>query len=165
MNKRYFLGVLLMMFAVTILAGCTGKPRGTGKGTNTDTNTNTAKAGEHNHGATGPHGGLIIEFGDRHAEFEVKHDKQQVNVYILGEDAKTAEPILVEKLSLSIKSPAFEIDLTPMPQAGETGGKASLFTAKHPNFGKEQEFEGDLIEKRAGKDPRRFSFKEEPEKK
>ena len=76
--------------------------------------------------------------------------------------AKDAAPIAVEKLQLSIKEPAFQVDLVADPQASDPKGKCSRFSATHDNFGKEQEFEGSVSGVIDGK-PRSGDFKEEPD--
>jgi hypothetical protein len=116
---------------------------------------------DHSHGH-GPHDGTIFDFGKYHAEFTVNHKTKEATVYILGGDAKTAVPIAVESLTLSIKAPAFQVELKAAPQPGDPMGKASRFTAIHDHFGKEQEFEGTLSGVLDGK-PYAADFKEEPD--
>jgi hypothetical protein len=154
MRKFPLVGVGLLVLAV--FAGCTGQQGGTPR-----SGTSTSK-GDHDHGP-GPHDGTIIEFGKWHGEFTVNHKTQEATVYILEEDAKTAAPILVEKLLLSIKTPQFQAELKAVPQQGDPAGKSSRFVGKHENFGKEQEFEGTLSGVIEGK-PYAGDFKEEEHK-
>src|SRR5262249_30899832 len=91
------------------------------------------------------------------------HKAQEATVYILGGDAKKPAPIAVEKLTLSIKNPQFQLELKAVPQEGDPTGKSSRFTGKHENFGKEQEFEGTLSGVVEGK-PYAGDFKEEEPK-
>jgi hypothetical protein len=140
MKKLHLFGILLMALALAVFTGCNnqqgGRPKDGGK----------AKTGgddDHDHGP-GPHGGTIIEFGQWHGEFDVNHKTKEATVYILGSDAKTAAPIHVEKLLISIKTPQFQLELKAAPQEGDPAGKSSRFVGKHENFGKEQEFEGTL---------------------
>jgi hypothetical protein len=139
MTTRKFLAAYLLT-AGLVVAGC-GQPA-------TTPTQSAAKGGDtkddHEH-EPGPHDGHIIDFAGLHAEFCVDHGKKQVTVYMLdGKHAKTATPVEAAKLELSIKSPAFQVDLFPAPQDGDPKGKASRFVATHDNFGKEQEFEGTI---------------------
>lgn len=115
---------------------------------------------DHDHGA-GPHGGAILEFGKYHGEFTVNHDTKEATVYILSGNLKKAVPIDVPKLLLSIKKPAFQVDLMPSPVESDPKGLCSRFVAKHENFGVKQEFEGTVSGEVAGK-PYAGDFKEKP---
>ena len=106
----------------------------------------------------------LAEFGKWHGEFTVNHKAQEATIYILKGDAKTAAPIPVEKLLLSIKSPQFQTELKAAPQDGDPTGKSSRFVGKHENFGKEQEFEETLSGVVGGK-PYAGDFKEQAEPK
>ena len=112
------------------------------------------------HGA-GPHGGTVIEFGKYHGEFCVDHARKQATVYVLDGSVKNAAPVAAETLSLSVKTPQFQVELKADPQPGDPKGKSSRFVATHENFAKEQEFEGTLSGLIDGK-PYSGDFKEEP---
>ena len=96
----------------------------------------------------GPHKGAIAEWGEEefHAEFTVDSKTKTVKVYILGPDAKNwkAAPIKADKVKLSVKKPAFQLDLKPEKQAGDPEGTASVFVGTHDNFAKEEKYEGTL---------------------
>ena len=167
MNAKLLgLGVLL---AGLLAAGCgkTTDTPATPKADDTKVMPATKKDGgedDHDEHGEGPHGGVIIELGKYHGEFVVDHAKKQATVYILdGKSAKTAAPIAVTKLTLSIKTPQFQADLVAAPQDGDPAGKSSRFVATHDNFGKEQEFEGTVSGVIDGK-PRAGDFKEEEHK-
>jgi hypothetical protein len=98
---------------------------------------------DHDHGP-GPHKGTVIELGKYHGEFTVDHPTKTATVYILDSRVKNAAPVAATKVLLTIKSPAFQVELKASPQDGDPAGKASRFVAVHDNFGKEQEFEGTL---------------------
>jgi hypothetical protein len=119
------------------------------------------KPHDHSHDV-GPHKGTIFDFGKYHAEFTVDHAKQEVVVYILGDDMDTPTPVVAEKLSLTIKEPGFTVELKPSPDAKDPAGKSSRFTGKHEKFGKEQEFAGTVAGVVDGK-PASGDFKEEDE--
>jgi len=104
-----------------------------------------AKGDEHSHGDA-PHGGTIADWGGGayHVEFTVDHDAKSTAVYILGDDAVTAAPVKAEKLLLTINEPAFQVELTPDPQTGETGDAASRFVGQHENLGIVREFAGTI---------------------
>ncbi len=118
-----------------------------------------AKDDDHDHGP-GPHKGTVLELGKYHGEFTVDHPTKTATVYVLDGGVKNAAPIAAGKLGLSIKSPAFQVDMKAMPQEGDPPGKASRFVAVHDNFGKEQEFEGTVNVVIDGK-PYAGDFKEE----
>src|SRR5688572_8775060 len=107
----------------------------------------TAAKAVHGHGA-GPHDGTVADWGGGkyHVEFTVDHGKQETVVYVLGADEKTAAPIKAKdgKLLLSIKQPAFQVELQADPQTGETGGASSRFVGKHEKLGVVQEFAGTI---------------------
>ena len=101
----------------------------------------------HEHGA-GPHGGTITEWGagDYHLEFTVDHDAKESVVYVLGSDAATPSPItaLDGMLLLTIREPAFQVELTASPLEGEAEGTASRFRGSHENLGIVREFAGTI---------------------
>lgn len=108
---------------------------------------------DHAHGdghahAAGPHDGTIVDWGGGkfHVELTVNHDTKEATVYVLDSDEKTAAPILTPdgKLLLTIKDPAFQVDLAASPMDGETGGKASRFVGRHESLGVVQEFSGTI---------------------
>lgn len=109
--------------------------------------------GKEEHASEGPHKGALAEWGNEeyHAEFTVDHKTKSVKVYILGGDAKTAKPIKADKVMLSVKKPAFQVELKPEKQAGDPDGTASAFVGKDERFGVEQEFEGTLSAEFSGK--------------
>lgn len=116
---------------------------------------------DHSHDV-GPHKGTIFDFGKYHAEFTVDHKKQEVTVYILGDDGDTPMPVVADKLDLTIKEPKFTVELKSSPDAKDPAGKTSRFVGKHENFGKEQEFAGTLAGVVDGK-PVSEDFKEADE--
>jgi hypothetical protein len=152
-------GVAALTFGA-LIAGCTQnvKPKGGKSG--------PAEAESHVHGM-GPHGGTIADWGGGkyHIEFTVNHEKQEATVYILGKDEKTPTPIAAKdgKIMLSIKEPAFQVELKAAPQKDDPPGKASAFTGKHEKLGKEQEFAGTVTGEIDGT-PFTGDFKEEEEK-
>ena len=86
---------------------------------------------EHDHEMEGPHGGHIIELGteDHHAELTHDDASQKVAVYILGSDAKTANPIKAESVTINVSEDGqpTQYVLPAVPQAGETDGNTSYF--------------------------------------
>jgi len=128
-----------------IAAGCAESPQA---GPAKD---KAGKKEEHAH--VGPHQGPVAEWGDDeyHAEFTVDHKAQRVTVYILGPDVKKATPIKADKVKLSVKKPAFQVDLKAQKQAGDPEGTASVFTGTDDRFGVEQVFEGTLSAELGGK--------------
>lgn len=157
--KLLGLGVLLVGLSAV---GC-NKPADTPKADDKKGEKAAKKDDDHGDHGEGPHGGTVIELGKYHGEFVVDHGKKTATVYILDGKVKNAEPISAAKLSLSIKQPAFQVDLVAVPQDGDPKGKSSRFVATHDNFGKEQEFEGTVSGEIDGK-PYLGDFKEEEHK-
>jgi hypothetical protein len=100
---------------------------------------------DHVHG-TGPHGGVVFDWGKYHLEFTVSHPKKEVRVYVLDRDEKTPVAIAPKdgRLVLKIKEPSFQIDLKAERQKDDPEGKASCFVGSDERFGKEQEFAGTI---------------------
>ena len=127
----------------------------------------TADHGDHKHAghAAGPHEGTLADWGGGkyHVEFTVDHGKQETAVYILGGDEKTAAPVKAKdgKLLLSISQPAFQVELTAVPQSGDPAGTSSCFVGKHEKLGVVQEFAGTISGEVDGT-PYVADFKEEP---
>jgi hypothetical protein len=153
-------GILLV--GALLLAGC-NQPAAPSKAVGMSTLSVKAptKEHEHEHGP-GPHKGTVFDFGKYHAEFTVDHAKKEVTLYILGDDADTPVPVTADKLDLTIKDPAFTVELKPMPDAKDPKGKCSRFVAKDDRFGKEQEFAGTVAGVIDGK-PTSDKFEEKDE--
>jgi hypothetical protein len=83
---------------------------------------------DHGHAEKGPHGGGLIELGEEeyHAEIVVDHDAHAVSLFVLGKDAKTAEPIAAPEVKITPEGKT-ELVLKAVPQPGEPEGKASKF--------------------------------------
>jgi hypothetical protein len=115
----------------------------------------------HAHGA-GPHDGTAADWGGGkyHVEFTVDHDKKQATVYILGSDEKTATPIDVKSIELSIKDPEMQVTLQASPQEGDPDGKSSRFIGTHEKLGVVQEYAGTMTGV-VGGTPYSGDFKEE----
>ncbi|MCS6850087.1 MAG: hypothetical protein NZ700_02820 [Gemmataceae bacterium] len=126
---------------VLVLSGCS-PPRETGT---------KGKGHAHDHPETGPHGGVLVEWGQEeyHAEFTVDHGNKQVTVYVLGPDAKTPAPIAADAISLSITnlSPPLSLTLKPDPQPDDPKGKSSRFRGTDDRLEKEQDYKGSLTVK------------------
>jgi len=138
-----------------LVAGC-GRPA-----TQTKAPVNKDDHDEHDEHGPGPHKGTVIEFGGKyHGEFTVDHATKTATVYILDVRVKNAVPVSAKTADLTIKSPAFQVQMKASPQEGDPAGKASRFVAVHDNFGKEQEFEGTVGVEIDGK-PYAGDFKEE----
>lgn len=83
---------------------------------------------DHGHGEKGPHGGSIVELGEEefHAEIVLDHDAHILRVFVLGKDAKTAEPIAATEITVAVEGKD-AVTLKAAPQEGDGDGKASRF--------------------------------------
>lgn len=146
----------LLALAALVAAGCGGGTKDGGKVAK-DGKKEAGKEGKEGkkeeHAHEGPHKGAIAEWGEEeyHAEFTVDHKTKTVKVYVLGKDVKTPAPIKTGKVKLSVKKPAFQIDLKAEKQKDDPEGTASVFTGTDDRFGVEQEFEGTLSAEFGGK--------------
>ena len=104
--------------------------------------------GEHHGHGAGPHDGTLADWGGGkyHVEFTVDHDKKEAVIYVLGSDEKTAAPVKTAdgKLLLTIREPAFQVELAARPLAGEGEGKSSCYGGTHENLGIVREFAGTI---------------------
>jgi hypothetical protein len=157
-------GLGLLATALT-LTGCDNKPTNpTGDATKADT-TKVAKKKGHSHGK-GPNGGVVFDLGNYHAELDIKHDKKEMYILILGDDEKTPEAIAAKDLTVTTKEtkgkkgevvPAMTIKLKPVD---EKDGKASRFMGTDDGLGIEAEHSGTATAVIGGK-PSSGEFKEE----
>jgi hypothetical protein len=155
---------LVALAVLTLATGCpdTGKY----KAKSPDKGAKATDKAKEEHSHDGPHDGAVADWGDDeyHAEFTVDHKTKSVKVYILGPDVKKPTPIKTDKVTLSIKKPAFQVELKPEKQKGDPEGTASVFVGTDDRFGVEQEFEGTLSAAFGGKQYA-GDFKEEAQKK
>ena len=156
--KPLSLGVLMIGLATI---GCGKSTESTPKAEEKKTEKITQKEDDHDHGE-GPHGGIILEFKKYHGEFVVDHAKKTATVYILDGRVKYPAPIAVTKLTLSVKAPAYQVEMAATPLENDPKGKASRFVATHDILAKEQEFEGTVSFEMDGK-PYSDDFKYKPE--
>ncbi len=160
--RQHFIATVVL---VVISAGCqpSAPPATTAPASPAATASKVGQAG-HGHGA-GPHEGTLADWGGGkyHVEFTVDHELQTTTVYVIGSDEKTPAPIKTAdgKLLLTISEPAFQIELTAKPLAGETEGTSSRFVGKNEKLGVVQEFAGTISGDVNGT-PYAGDFKEEP---
>lgn len=143
-----------ILAATTMMLGCTQAPpppaAATAKpaaATDKDHGHSHDDGGRHGHGA-GPHDGTLADWGGGkyHVEFTVDHDTKEAVIYVLGSDEKTPTPVKTAdgKLLLTIKEPAFQVELAARPLAGEADGKASCYGGTHESLGIVREFTGTI---------------------
>ena len=101
--------------------------------------------------------------GKYHVEFTVDHDKHEAVIYVLGADEKTPVPVKAAggTLLLTIREPAFQVELAPRPLAGEGDGTSSCYGGTHESLGNVREFAG-TISGEVGGTPYAGEFAEEP---
>lgn len=140
--------------------GCDGK-----KDTSVPKADDKKKDEDHGHG-TGPHEGVVFDFGGGkyHGEFKPSHKDKNATVWILGADEKTPARVKADKLRLTVSNtnPKIQIDL--FPTDADKDGKASVFTGKDDGFGVEMEYKGTVTFTADGK-PYSGDFEEKPEPK
>jgi hypothetical protein len=161
--KKLFQMATLMVLSVGI--GCSQQDDQPSQARNNGNENAGASAGDgagHSHGDA-PHGGTIADWGGGayHVEFTVDHDAESATVYILGDDVQTAAPVDAQKLLLTIKEPAFQVELTPDPLPGEAQGTSSRFVGEHENLGIVREFAGTISGEVDGT-PYAGDFEEQP---
>lgn len=165
MKKMIAFSVAAIGLSLASLVGC-NQPANTPADKATPSPAATTSDAEHGHShgghGAGPHGGAVADWGGGkyHVEFTVDHDKKEATVYILGSDEKTPAPVKADKLLLSIKEPAFQVELMPSPLEGETGG-ASRYVGTDEKLGVVQEFAGTISGEVEGT-PYAGQFAEEP---
>jgi hypothetical protein len=119
---------------------------------------------DHTHG-TGPHGGVVFDFGGGkyHGEFKPDHKAKSATVWILTADEKTLAPVKTDKLRLVVSNanPKIEIDLPP---TDAKDGAAATFTGNDKGFGVEMEYKG-TVRFNVGDTQYSGDFEEKPEKK
>lgn len=139
--------------ATICLGGCTQAPApprepARAAATKPDDHGHSHDEAEHDTHATGPHDGAIAEWGncEYHLEFTVDHDRKEAVVYVLGDDEKTATPVKAAggTLLLTIREPAFQVELTARPLAGESDGASSCYGGTHDNLGIVRDFAGTI---------------------
>lgn len=83
---------------------------------------------EHDHHDHGPNGGHIIELPPHHGEVAMSATRE-ISVYILGGDAKTAEPVegATVQLVLKVEGKDVTLDAKATPKEGESAEKCSRF--------------------------------------
>ncbi|MEM9411118.1 MAG: hypothetical protein AAGA30_08400 [Planctomycetota bacterium] len=145
----------LSLMILVMIAGCRVEEAATAPSESSE-----EQGHSHSHGDA-PHGGTVFDWGGGayHAEFTVNHDEQKATVYILGSNARDAEPIKADEINLAIVDPEIQIALKAEPLHGEEEGMSSRFSGTHENLGIVQEYEGKVFGTVDGK-PYSGSFKE-----
>lgn len=100
----------------------------------------------------GPHGGIVVEWGEEeyHPEIVVDAKAGTVTVYVYGTHddlhKKKLKAIDSKSLTLVLKtSPAATtVKLEPAPEKDDPKGSSTKFTAKHDVFTKDMKWEGTI---------------------
>ena len=156
--KLLGLGMLVVALAVT---GC-GK---NAEPTKAEDKKGGGKTDEHAPHGKGPNGGVVFDLGKYHAELDIKHDKKEMYILILGNDEKTPVAVAAKELTVSTKETkgkggevvkAMTIKLKPVD---EKDGKATRFVGTDAGLGIEAEHTGTITGEIDGK-PSSGEFKE-----
>jgi major membrane immunogen (membrane-anchored lipoprotein) len=131
-------GLATIVLAAVLLTGCGADSQHAGPTTKPDA-APTAPDGhghdrghDHGHASEGPHHGDLVELGDEEYHAEVVHSTDEVAVYLLGPDAKTAVPIEATELVVNLVrdgKPA-QVQLTAAPDKGDPTGRSSRFVSQ-----------------------------------
>jgi len=127
-----------------------------------------SKGAEHAPHGKGPNGGVVFDLGKYHAELDIKHDKKEMYILILGNDEKTPVAVAVAAKELTVTTKdtkgkkgevvkAMTIKLRPVD---EKDGKATRFIGTDDGLGIEAEHSGAITGEIDGK-PSSGEFKEE----
>lgn len=122
--------IAAMLTALMLLAaGCNG---GTSAPAPDEHEAEHSETAGHDHPAHGPHEGDLIELGgeDYHAEL-VHSDNDELVIYILGSDAKTAVPIEATEVVINAVHDGNpeQFKLAASADEGDPEGKSSRFTS------------------------------------
>lgn len=122
----------------------------------------TAQDGHH----TGPHKGVVVEWGDEEYHPEIVVDKKEgtVTVYVYGNHddlhKKKLKAIDSKSLTLVLKTqPATAVKLDPAPEKDDPRGSSTRFVAKNDVFKKDVKWEG-TISGKVGTKPYSGDFKQ-----
>lgn len=160
MKYTKILGLALMVIAL-VVTGCSDKKTDAPKA---DDKKGGGKEDDHAHGK-GPNGGVVFDLGKYHAELDIKHDKKEMYILILGNDEKTPVAVAAKELTVSTKETkgkggevvkAMTIKLKPVD---EKDGKATKFVGTDAGLGIEAEHSGTINGEIDGK-PSSGEFKE-----
>ena len=122
-NATYPMALLL---AVALSTGCNSKP------SEPAAKSTTVEAGhaEHDHPATGPHGGELIELGGEEYHAELTHEKEAI-VYLLDGSAKAAAPVDAAEVTINLShdGKGEQFRLAASREANDPEGTSSRFTS------------------------------------
>jgi hypothetical protein len=79
----------------------------------------------------GPHGGLLLDWDERRAEFLIDHDRQEAVVHVLDGAGKPSS-VAVKQMTLTLSRSAGRITLEARPREGDPTGRASRFAGRMP---------------------------------
>ncbi|MFO0809222.1 MAG: hypothetical protein U0746_11395 [Gemmataceae bacterium] len=99
------------------------------------------------HPTAGPHGGLLVEWGDEeyHVELVFEPKAKQATAYVLDETAAKSKPIAASSLTLELKlEPPVTVKLDAKSEASDPAGQSSRFTGTHDALGTDKPLEGTL---------------------
>lgn len=146
------LGGLALATSLAVLTGVSAQEKG---------KTPPAKEKGHDHPETGPHKGVLAEWGEEeyHVEIVIDNKTKEATVYILDGEAKKAKPIDVKEVTLTLKQkPAVTVKLKSKPDKDDPTGKSSRFVGTDDAFAKHQDFEG-TVSAKIGTKPYSGDFK------
>lgn len=129
---------LLTALLIAALAGCSTQTGGT-----TAKKPPPAKADAHP--SAGPHGGLLVEWGDEeyHVELVTDAKAKTATAYVLDDSAVKVKPIATTALMLELTvEPPVSVALAATPDAGDGDGRSSRFVGTHDALGQDQLFAG-----------------------
>ncbi|MCE9632101.1 MAG: hypothetical protein K8S94_15475 [Planctomycetia bacterium] len=153
MNRQNTVSAAVVITSMICGAGCTQAPTppksaAKAAAARPDDHGHSHDDGDHHGHGAGPHDGTLADWGGGkyHVEFTVDHDKKEAVIYVLGSDEKTAAPVKTAdgKLLLTIREPAFQVELAARPLNGEAEGMSSCYGGTHESLGIVREFAGTI---------------------
>ncbi len=126
---------LILLSIALALAGCNSQSAPP---------TANAEHDEHAHESVGPHGGVIIELGEYHAELVHDDAASTVTVYVLDGAMEQSVPVDAKEAMINItrEGRGEQFPLAADPLEGEEEGWSSRFVSSEAELGEELDHPG-----------------------
>jgi hypothetical protein len=91
----------------------------------------------------GPHGGLLLDWGEYRAEILIDHDRQDAVVHVLDGSGRRSA-VAARQVTLVLSRPPARVALEARSQEGDPPGKASRFSGRMPMPTRGRKFAGSV---------------------